>query len=188
MQFVARQIGQYPALQRVFLFHQIIDLGQEPGIDLAGALNVLEAHTHAEGIGHVPEPLGAGIAHLGLDLVLVGGFLVQSIDTGFQAAQGLLQRLLEGAADGHDLAHRLHLGGQAIVRLGEFLEGETRHLGDHIVDGRLEGRRRCTTGDLVTQFVQGVADRQLWRHLGDRKAGGLRGQSGGTETRAGSSR
>jgi len=37
-----------------------------------------------------------------------------------RASDGLLERLLEGADDGHGLAHRLHLRGQRLVRLGEF--------------------------------------------------------------------
>jgi hypothetical protein len=53
-------------------------------------------------------------------IVLVGLDLVEAVDADFQPAQGLLQRLLEGAADGHHLAHRLHLGGQAVVGLGNF--------------------------------------------------------------------
>jgi hypothetical protein len=67
----------------------------------------------------------------------------------FKAAQGLLQRFLEIAADGHDLAHGLHLRGQARIGSVELLEGETRHLGDHVVDRRLEGGRRGAAGDIV---------------------------------------
>ena len=54
------------------------------------------------------------------------------------ARAGLLERLLERPADGHRLADALHLRGQRRVGLGKFLEGEPRHLGDHVVDRRLE--------------------------------------------------
>ncbi len=91
-----------------------------------------------------------------------------------------MQRFLEGAADGHNLAHRLHLGGQAVVGLGEFFERETRNLGHHVVDGRLERGGGGAAGDVVAQFVQGIADRQLGGDLGDREAGRLGGQRGGT--------
>ena len=57
---------------------------------------------------------------------------------GFQRAQAFLQRLLEGAADGHRLADGLHLRGQHRVGGREFLEGEARDLGHHVVDRRLE--------------------------------------------------
>ena len=38
---------------------------------------------------------------------------VEAVDADLEAAQRLLQRLLEGAADGHHLADRLHLRGRA---------------------------------------------------------------------------
>ncbi|KAG1249077.1 hypothetical protein G6F68_013531 [Rhizopus microsporus] len=105
---------------------------------------------------------------------------VEAALAGFQATQGLLHRLLEGAAHRHHLAHRLHLGGQAGVGSRELLEGETRNLGDHVVDRRLERGRGQAAGDLVLQFVQGVAHGQFGRDLGDREAGGLGGQRRGT--------
>src|SRR5690606_42109553 len=76
-------------------------------------------------------------------------------------------------------AHGLHLGGELGIGGGEFLEGKARHLGDHVVDARLEGRRRGAAGDLVLQLVEGIAHRQLGGNLGDGKAGGLGGQGGG---------
>ena len=59
---------------------------------------------------------------------------------------------------------------------GKFLEREARDLRDHVVDRRLEARRRRAAGDVVGDFVQGVADRELGGDLGDREAGRLRGQ------------
>ena len=116
---------------------------------------------------------GAALAEAGdLDLVEAG-------QARLQAAQRLLQRFLEGAADRHDLADRLHGGGQHRLGAGEFLEGEARDLGDDVVDRRLEGGRRRAAGDVVLQLVQRVADGELGRDLGDREAGRLRGQRGG---------
>ncbi len=62
---------------------------------------------------------------------------------------------------------------------GEFLEREARDLGDDVVDGRLERRRRRAAGDVVGDLVERVADRELGRDLGDREAGRLRGQRRG---------
>ena len=84
---------------------------------------------------------------------------------------------LKVRADGHGLANRLHLGGQCRVRLGELLEGEARELHDHVVDGRLERRRRCL-GDVVRDLVQGEADGKLCSDLRDGKTRGLRSQRG----------
>src|SRR5215468_2542262 len=57
--------------------------------------------------------------------------LVEAGETGLERAQRLLQRLLEGAADRHDLADRLHRGGEHRFGAGKFLEGEARDFGDH---------------------------------------------------------
>jgi hypothetical protein len=70
---------------------------------------------------------------------------------------------------------------------GNFLEGEARDFGHDVVDGRLEGGGRGAMGDVVLQLVERVADGEPRGDLGDREAGGLRGQRGGAETR-GSSR
>ncbi len=167
---------------------QLLDLLEEPPVDLRGAVHLFQAHAGAEGVADEPQALGprdrqfladAGQAGLGVDAVFGRDLRLETIRTGFQAAHGFLQRLLEVAADGHHLAHRLHLGGQARIGLREFLEGEARNLGDDVVDGRLERGRGDTAGDLVAQLVQGVAHRQLGGDLGDGEAGGLGGQRRG---------
>ena len=108
------------------------------------------------------------------------GFFVQSVDADFQATQGFLEGLLEGATNRHHLAYRLHLGGQAAVSRGEFLKCETRNFGNHVVDAWLETRGRRTTRNFVAQFVQGIANCQLGGDFGNRKARRLRRQRGRT--------
>jgi hypothetical protein len=71
------------------------------------------------GVAHVPDALGAGLAQLLFEQLAVLRLLVHAVDAHFQAAQRLLERFLEGAADGHHLAH-LHLRGQAVVGGGNF--------------------------------------------------------------------
>ena len=92
-----------------------------------------------------------------------------------QRAHRLLEALLEGAADRHRLAHRLHLGRELVVDARELLEGEARDLGHHVVDRGLEARRRLAR-DVVADLVERVADGQLGRDLRDREARGLRGE------------
>ena len=165
---------------------QVGDLRQEPGIDRRQLGDALDVPAGAERIGHVQQPVGARRAQL-VDRAAVSRFLgqrqrqhrIQAVEPGLQAAQRLLQRLLEGAADRHHLADRLHLRGQAIVGGRELLEGEARDLGDHVVDGRLERRRRRAAVMSFLQLIERVADRQLGGDLGDRKAGRLRGQRRG---------
>ena len=100
---------------------------------------------------------------------------VEPVEPGFEPAQRLLDRFLEIAADRHDLADRFHRGRKQRFRTLELLEGETRDLGHHVIDRRLEaGGRR--PGDLVGDLIQRIADRQLGGDPGDRKAGGLGSQ------------
>ena len=111
-------------------------------------------------------------------VIALDQLIVQAVKAGLHGPERLLQALVEAPAHRHRLAHRLHGGGQ--VRLGarKLLEREARDLGDHIVDRRLEARRGHA-GDVIVQFVQRVADRQLRRDLGDRETRGLRRQRGG---------
>jgi hypothetical protein len=156
-----------------------LDLHQEPGIDLRQIEYLVKAVALAEGLRHVPDALRPGAAQFAVEFLGVGIDLVEAVDADLQAAQRLLHRFLETAADGHDLADRLHLRCQAVIGHGEFLEGEARHLGHHVVDRGLEGGRRGAAGDVVLQLVQRIADGELGRHLGDRETRGLGGQRRG---------
>jgi hypothetical protein len=94
-----------------------------------------------------------------------------------RGAQRLVERLLEGAADGHHLTDGLHAGGQRVVGAAELLEREPRDLDHHVVDGRLE-RGLGLAGDVVGDLVERVADGELRRDLRDREPGGLGRQRG----------
>ena len=166
--------------QQLLLAQQIFDLREEPGIDLRGIENLFERPAGAEGVRDIEDAGGPGPAQLVRELV--GRFLVQrqrelfveSVVAELETAQRLLHRFLERPADRHRLADRFHLRGQAGVRAGKFLEREARNLGDHIIDGRLERGRRRPTRDVVLEFIEGIADRELRGDLRDRKSGRLR--------------
>ena len=93
----------------------------------------------------------------------------------FQRPQRLLQGFLECAPNGHGLAYRLHLGGQGGIRLRELFEGKARYFDHTVVDSRFERCRR-DTGNIIADFVQRVAHRQLGGNFRDRKASRLGGQ------------
>ena len=141
-QVVARQLRERSLLEPQLDVDDLLDLRQEPRIDLRVPVDLLHRHPDAERVGDVPQPLGAGVRELVADLVRIDGLEIEAVDTGLEAAQRLLQRLLERAADRHHLADGLHLRGEPVVGLLELLEGEPRHLGDDVVDRRLERRRR----------------------------------------------
>ncbi len=168
----------------LFQTHQLFDLHQEPAIDIGQVEDAVDRHPGAERIGDVPDTLGARIFQLAANAgqrigIVKVHFRVEVVRAHFQTAQRFLHRLLEGAANRHHLADRFHLGGQTIVRAGEFLEIEARDFGDDVVDRGFKRRRRQTAGDVVHQLVQREADRQLGRHFGDREAGRLRGERRG---------
>ena len=141
------------------------------------------AHAEPHRLRDFEETVGRRRAERGADRVLVvalteagNGDLVEAGQAGFQRAQRLLQAFGEGAADRHRLADRFHRRGQHRLGAGKFLEGKARNFGDDVIDGRLERCRRGAAGDVVGDFVERVADRELGRDFGDRKAGRLRGQ------------
>ena len=99
----------------------------------------------------------------------------------------LQQRFLEGAADGHDFADRLHLRAERLVGAGKLFELPLGNLDHHVIERRLEAGRRFAR-DVVGDFVERVADGKLGGDLGDREAGGLRGQRRGARDARDSSR
>ena len=143
-------------------------------------MDLIDAKSLRKGIADIPDPLRARLAELFFDPLTVRGFLIQAIDTHFQSPQGFLERLLKGPAHGHDLAHGLHLSGEMGIGRGKFFECKTGHFGDHIINRRLKGGRRCATGDVVFELIEGVADCEFGGDFGNRKACGFRGQGRGT--------
>ena len=179
-------IGLAGGFQGLLFFDQVFNLHQVPGVNLGMTEHFVDRHAGAEGITDVPGTLGAGYVQLpdqgftaAVRIQLVQ-FLVKTLRAHFQTTQGFLHGFLEGTTDGHDFTHRLHLGGQAGVGLGELLEGEARNLGNHVVDAGLERGRGYAAGNFVLQLIKGVTDGQLGRDLGNRETGGLGSQRGGT--------
>ena len=124
----------------------------------------------------------SGVANAGLHDELVerepvevrlAGVAVQPEAPGLERAEALLQRLGERAADGHRLADRLHLRAEHARGAGQLLERPARHLGDDVVDRRLEAGRRLA-GDVVRDLVERVPDGEPRGDLRDREAGRLR--------------
>ena len=163
------------------------DLAQEPRVDRARIVDLLVAEAEPHRLRDVKDTVGRGRAERGADRILVialaepvDGDLIEPGEPGFQRAQRFLQGLRKGAADRHGFADRFHRGGQDRLGTGKFLEREARNLGDDIIDRGLERGRGRAAGDVVFNFVEGVADGELGCDFGDRKSGGLRRQCRGT--------
>ena len=81
-------------------------------------------------------------------------------------ADGLLQRLLERAPDGHDLADGLHRGADVAVDLGgELRQVPLRDLGDDVVEGGLEAGGGGLS-DGVRELGKGVPEGDLGGGVG----------------------
>ena len=177
---VRRQaMSAHPAFERD-------DLGdplEEPGVDLAALVDLVDAHAQAHRLRHFEQAIGRRLADRGAQHVVVVAEaksvdfdLVEPVEAGLERAQRLLQRFGKGAADRHRFADRLHRRRQRRLGAGKLLEREARDFGDDVVDRRLERRRRRAAGDVVGDLVERIADRELGRDLGDRKPGRLRGE------------
>ena len=184
-QEVSVQAGDAQLRDLLFQTHQLLNLHQEPAVNVGQVEHAVDGQARTEGIGDVPDTLSARVFQLAANFgqrfrVVQAHFRVEAGRAHFEAAQRFLQGFLLRAANRHHFTDRFHLGGQTVVRAREFLEVEARNFGHNVVDGRLEGRRRAATGDVVHQLVEGVTHRQLRRHFRNREAGRFRGQRGGT--------
>ena len=103
----------------------------------------------------------------------------QTVVGDFCAANGFHQRLLEVSANGHDFTGGFHLGAELSCRIHEFVKGPFRKFNDNIVQRRLKAGL-CFAGDFVFDFVHPVANGDFGSNTGDRIAGRLAGEGGGT--------
>ena len=130
----------------------------------------IHAPACGKGIAHKPDAVGARFAEFALQNFTVLGFLVHAVYAHFQATQGFLEALLESAPQRHDFAHAFHLRSQVVVGNGEFFKGKTRHFGDNVINAGLKAGGGQAASHVVTQLIERVANGQLGRHFGDRKA------------------
>ncbi|AEM40103.1 hypothetical protein KVU_0264 [Ketogulonicigenium vulgare WSH-001] len=175
--------GQAIVFYAGFGVDDLADTVKEPRVEFGDSVDLVIRQAFAHGLGDGAQTVGGGLCQCRND----GGFrgragdgdLVKTGQAGFQRRQRLLHRFVEGAADGHHFADRLHGGGQLGLAAGEFFKGKARDLGHDVVDGRLERGGR-DFGDIVVQLVQRVTHCQFRRDLGNRETGSLRGQRGRT--------
>ena len=163
----------------MFTVDDVLDLVQEQHIDLGGVADDAQ-------VGAVVNQLGNGknpVVGANLDIVqqLLGPHDVklghmQMTHASLQGTDGLEQGFLDGAAHGHNLAGGLHLGGQGVGGVGELVKGEPGHLGDHIVQGRLEAGGGVGQLNLVQVHTHG----DFGGDPSDGVAAGLGSQSRGT--------
>ena len=161
--------------------HQLI---QEPRVNLGSLVQLLHGSASQQSLLNLVDTLS------GRNLCLLNQLSQLSLRQGqrlereggallLERTHGLLQSLGEVTTQGHSLTNTLHGGGQGRVSSRELLKREARNLHNHIVEGRLEGRRGLL-GDIVRDLIQGVTQGQLGRNLRNREAGSLRRKCRGT--------
>ena len=163
-------------LQRDALVDDHRHLVEEPRIDPGAGGQVVHRDAPPQCLAELEDALRRGDGD-GLEQLVVGqrplGRLarvgVEPVAADLQRTQRLLQALGERAADGHRLAHALHLRAEDAGRAGQLFERPAGDLRHDVVDARLEAGRRLV-GDVVGDLVQGVADGQASRDLGDGEA------------------
>ena len=160
----------------------LADAGKEPRVKFGDRVDVDVGHAVAHGLGDGADAvrvlLGQGLGDGGCVRCARNFDFVEACEARFHRGQCLLHGFVEGAADGHSLAHGFHRRCEVNLGTCEFLEGKAWDFGDDIVDCGLE-RCRCDACDVVVQFVEGVADGELGRDFRNRETCGLGGERGG---------
>jgi len=162
-------------LQLVVAVNDVLDLVQEPLVDLAQLVNpvnrvTLVKHSLADG-----QP--AAISRVLQDVVEVLEMVTLKTNVPrVDLANGLLEGLLEGTANSHDLTNRLHGTANVAVDVLELAQIPAGDLGDNVIQRRLEV---CGggLGHSVGKLGQGVAETNLGSSVGQRVTGSLGGQS-----------
>ncbi len=130
-----RLAGQAGGAQAVLFVDDLADAGEKPRVVAGDGVDRLVGEAVAHRLGGEAEPVGGlggerlDDGGVGVGAVGVAGDagdldLVEAGEAGLEAAERLLDALVEGAADRHRLADRLHRGGEERLGAGELLEGE----------------------------------------------------------------
>ncbi len=147
------------------------ELVEEPGIDRCHLRDLLDRESLADCVLNIGQALGmrrdqALRQNLGFDL------LGSDSLAGVEGTDSLLQRFLEGAADGHHLADGFHLRSERFVGAGKFFKLPLWNLDDHVVERRLEAGWSLAR-DVVRNLVERIPDSKLGGNFRDRETSGF---------------
>ena len=105
-------VGQALLANGVFHFYQLFNLAQEPWLVFAALINLLHRCTVAEGLGDFQQAVWRGQSEGRANGILVvtfanarNGNFIHAAQACFKSAEGFLEGLLEGAANGHDFTN-----------------------------------------------------------------------------------
>ena len=167
-------------LNPLLRFNEVLDLTQEPRVDLGLLPDGLHRDAQLDRVVEVEQAVpGRELERMqdGVLIAQLAPICAEAVALNLQRLARLLERLLEAPADAHHLAHRLHLQAKLAVAAVELVEVPARDLDDDVVERRLE-ERAGGARDRVGQLVEVVADGQLRGDFGNRVARGLGRQRG----------
>lgn len=141
---------------RVSEVAETLELGEEPLVDLGQLPDLVDGVAAVHGVRNGEHALVGGGLELG---VQVNGHeslsLVEAKVAGVDGTNGLLDGLLEGAANGHDLTNTLHGRAEKSGDTSELLQIPSRDLDNAVVERGLEaGAGRL--GHRVLDLVEGM--------------------------------
>ena len=163
----------------VFHCHDIPDFTEEKPVDGCLSCNAVHFAAQTEQLGDGVDPVVRADADVRKEFFSAHGIELAQMNmksADFQRTDAFQQAFLKGPADAHHFPGGFHLGGQGVVGVGEFIEGEAGQLGHHVIQRGFKGSGGV--GNLY--LVQGHADADLGRDPGDGVAAGFGGQGGGT--------
>ena len=134
---------------------ELLDLLQEPGVDLGHVVNLFDRVAAGESEADVVEAIGRRGDQSLIDQIGIE-FLLAEFLAGLETADGLRECVLECAADGHDFACTLHCTPNLFRYTWELLQIPAGHFHDQVIQRRLEicCSRAC---DAVAQLGQRFA-------------------------------
>mmetsp|Transcript_29981 Transcript_29981/g.86251 ORF Transcript_29981/g.86251 Transcript_29981/m.86251 type:complete len:481 (+) Transcript_29981:1945-3387(+) len=180
------ELGEIHGSERRPQVVDVVQLGQEPAINLRELVNPIDRHSHLVGLGDAPDAgrrrflqlvdhCGLGVRGVPVHQLRIEALGLEAATTLVDHAKRLLDHLLKSAPDGHHLADAFHARPDGLVDRRELAQVPTRHLRDDVVEGWLEACRRHA-GHAVPQADKVVPQRQLRSDVGERIARRLRSQ------------
>ena len=161
-------------LHLLLAVNNVLELVEEPLVDLGKLMDLVNRVVLVDhGLAN-SQPAAVGRV-LELKVEILELVALEPDKAGVNLADSLLERLLKGTTDGHNLTNRLH--GRAnvaldVLELGQIPSG---NLGDDVVKRRFEVGGGGL-GDSVGELRKGVAETDLGGSVGQRVAGSLGGE------------
>ena len=162
-----------------FHCHDFPDFAEEKPVYGCLSCNAVHVTAQTEQLGDGVDPVVRADADVRKEFFPAHGIELAQMNmksADFQGTDAFQQAFLKGSADAHHFPGGFHLGGQGVVGVGEFIEGEAGQFGHYVIQRGFKGGGGV--GDLY--LVQGHADSDFGGDPGDRVTAGLGSQGGGT--------